>query len=56
MLIMCWFLADVGKTAYFIVGGQPIPFIMCGVIQTFVDILIMGQIYMYKKPEPAKGY
>jgi hypothetical protein len=39
---------------YFITGGSPIPFIMCGLIQITVDLVIMGQIHMYRKVE-GKG-
>jgi len=48
-MIGMWFLGDFAKTCYFIIENQPFQFILCGVIQLTVDIIIIGQIIAYGK-------
>ena len=48
-MIAMWFMGDFGKTVYFIVEAQPFQFVMCGVIQLTVDIMIIIQIVWYSK-------
>lgn len=42
-------MGDIFKTIYFLKDGQPIPFVMCGAIQITVDLLIMLQIFYYRR-------
>ena len=55
-MILLWFLGDFCKTVYFIAKVpyqitqlQPFQFILCGVIQLTVDIIILAQIIFYGK-------
>ena len=48
-MIFTWFVGDFFKTLYFIIEAQPFQFIMCGVVQLSVDILIVLQILTYSK-------
>lgn len=47
--MLSWFSGDFLKTLYFIIGGEPMQFIICGTIQLTVDILIILQIIGYRK-------
>lgn len=50
-MIGMWFLGDFAKTCYFIIEFQPFQFILCGVIQLTVDIIIIAQILNYSKTD-----
>ncbi|KRW99148.1 hypothetical protein PPERSA_07391 [Pseudocohnilembus persalinus] len=47
-LIGSWFLGDAFKTFYFILKKQPMQFIICGIAQLCVDIMIILQIKFYQ--------
>jgi uncharacterized protein with PQ loop repeat len=49
ILVLSWFAGDFLKTLYFIIGGEPVQFIVCGTIQLTVDIIIILQIIGYRK-------
>mmetsp|Transcript_21748 Transcript_21748/g.30432 ORF Transcript_21748/g.30432 Transcript_21748/m.30432 type:complete len:234 (-) Transcript_21748:27-728(-) len=49
-LIATWFAGDAFKTVYFFQTGAPFQFLMCGLIQLTVDILIFVQIFTSKRP------
>eukprot|EP01017_Pseudomicrothorax_dubius_P028240 TRINITY_DN3346_c0_g1_i5.p2 TRINITY_DN3346_c0_g1~~TRINITY_DN3346_c0_g1_i5.p2 ORF type:complete len:143 (-),score=25.11 TRINITY_DN3346_c0_g1_i5:30-458(-) len=52
-LIISWFLGDAFKTVYYVLRNQPLQFILCGITQLFIDIVILFQITLYKdKKEP----
>ena len=54
-MVLMWFVGDSFKTIYFIVRDSPLQFLMCGSIQTFVDVLILFQVVSYDKtPERIK--
>jgi len=48
-LIGGWYLGDSVKTIKFILEGEPIQFLMCGMIQIFVDTVIVFQMVLYSK-------
>ena len=52
ILILSWFFGDLFKTIYYIHKVQPTQFIICGIAQLSVDILILLQIRRYSENEP----
>lgn len=48
-MVLMWFGGDLFKTGYFIVLKQPKQFVVCGIIQIIIDILIILQIIIYGK-------
>ena len=46
-----WFLGDSLKTIWFVVNGEPFQFLMCGIVQLALDIVILLQVFTYK-PTP----
>lgn len=53
-LILSWLAGDIFKTIYFVKDGQPLPFVMCGCIQITVDLLILAQIFYYRRQPLVK--
>lgn len=47
-----WFVGDTLKTAYFVLKAQPLQFVFCGLIQIFIDTVIIAQIYYYDTKVP----
>ena len=54
ILIMTWFLGDFSKTIYFIAFSQPTQFILCGSIQLTVDLIILIQLFIYRKKDDVE--
>lgn len=52
-LVLTWFAGDAFKTAFFIIRQAPPQFILCGVIQLIVDVLITIQMRVYNSPDVA---
>lgn len=48
-LIIAWTLGDAWKTIYFNYSSSPKPFVMCGMIQLSVDLVIAGQFIKYSE-------
>ena len=46
---MTWIFGDCFKTGYYIVTKCPIQFIVCGVIQIIIDIILIGQMIYYNR-------
>lgn len=46
-----WFLGDGFKTIWFIINGEPLQFLMCGIIQLTVDVIILIQVFVYQNRE-----
>jgi hypothetical protein len=46
-MIGSWFIGDLFKTIIFIAKAQPVQFILCGITQLVLDILIIAQIKTY---------
>jgi hypothetical protein len=55
-MIIAWLMGDAFKAFYFFRNGAPIQFIICGVIQLIVDILIASQLFFYPRriAQPAR--
>mmetsp|Transcript_28906 Transcript_28906/g.33060 ORF Transcript_28906/g.33060 Transcript_28906/m.33060 type:complete len:250 (-) Transcript_28906:700-1449(-) len=47
-MIGCWLFGDAFKTVYYLCKDQPSQFIIGGLIQLTLDILIVSQFYVYK--------
>lgn len=47
VMIIVWFFGDFFKTIYFIIKSQPTPFILGGVIQLTIDLIILIQIMAF---------
>jgi hypothetical protein len=50
LMVLLWAGGDLFKTVYFIVKEVPIQFVVCGVIQVTIDLLIMAQVSLYSSP------
>jgi hypothetical protein len=48
-MIATWFFGDFFKTLYFIVMLQPAQFIVGGVVQLTIDLLIVIQIMAFRE-------
>ena len=48
-MVLLWAAGDLFKTSYFIVKKVPLQFIVCGVIQVTVDVLILIQVSIYSR-------
>ena len=48
-LIFTWFIGDFSKTLYFVAFQQPLQFTLCGSVQLTVDLIILGQLIVYRK-------
>ncbi|XP_063681102.1 solute carrier family 66 member 2-like [Bolinopsis microptera] len=51
-MVMLWFLGDSFKTLYFIMRAAPLQFLLCGSIQTLVDVFILYQVLSYGDEKP----
>jgi hypothetical protein len=47
-ILVTWFIGDSFKTFYYIFNKTPIQFIVCGIIQLSVDMIIVLQFIIYK--------
>ena len=48
-MVALWTIGDMFKTVYFIVKSAPLQFLLCGVIQITIDLLIGFQIFAYRQ-------
>jgi len=55
-MVLMWLIGDVYKTSYFVVRNAPIQFLVCGVVQVCLDLLILYQVYLYRKHPYHKLY
>ncbi|KAF4798266.1 PQ-loop repeat-containing protein 1 [Turdus rufiventris] len=46
-MVLMWTSGDTFKTVYFILNQAPFQFSICGLLQVFVDIAILLQVYLY---------
>lgn len=55
-LVLSWISGDIFKLSYFIYSKSEMAFIVCAIIQIFVDLIIISQICYYKwiKPKESK--
>jgi len=48
-MVVMWLSGDLFKTIYFILRHAPAQFIACGSIQVTIDILILFQVFGYRR-------
>ncbi|XP_031464185.1 solute carrier family 66 member 2 isoform X2 [Phasianus colchicus] len=46
-MVLMWTSGDTFKTVYFILNQAPLQFSICGLLQVFVDMAILLQVYLY---------
>ncbi|KAM4705424.1 solute carrier family 66 member 2 [Rhinophrynus dorsalis] len=55
-MVLMWTSGDTFKTVYFVLNKAPFQFTICGLLQVFVDVAILLQVYLYsaypQKPLP----
>jgi hypothetical protein len=54
-MIGSWMAGDALKLLFFVQKNQPIQFIATAVAQLIMDVLILGQFYLYK-PKKVKTH
>jgi len=54
-LVVSWFIGDIFKTVYFIVTTAPIQFVLCGIVQLIIDIVVFLQIFTYEENQLPKN-
>ncbi|XP_039379009.1 solute carrier family 66 member 2 isoform X2 [Mauremys reevesii] len=47
-MVLMWTSGDTFKTVYFILNQAPFQFSICGLLQVFVDMAILLQVYFYR--------
>ncbi|KAK1172693.1 solute carrier family 66 member 2-like isoform X2 [Acipenser oxyrinchus oxyrinchus] len=48
-MVCMWTSGDTFKTGYFVLNQAPVQFSICGLLQVFVDIAILFQVYYYSR-------
>ncbi|CAD56601.2 PQ-loop repeat-containing protein 1 [Caenorhabditis elegans] len=48
-MVLAWLAGDLAKTGYFVATGSPKQFWVCAILQITIDILILGQVFIYRK-------
>ncbi|XP_063307736.1 solute carrier family 66 member 2 isoform X2 [Pelobates fuscus] len=48
-MVLMWTSGDTFKTVYFVLNQAPFQFTICGLLQVFVDITILLQVYLYSR-------
>ncbi|XP_063882214.1 solute carrier family 66 member 2-like isoform X3 [Scylla paramamosain] len=48
-MVLMWLVGDTFKTVYFWVRSSPLQFFVCGCLQIAIDILVLGQCFIYRK-------
>ena len=48
-MITSWIFGDIFKTGYYIVTKCPPQFVVCGILQALINIIIICQIFYYHK-------
>lgn len=48
-MVVMWLSGDLFKTIYFILRHAPAQFVACGSVQVTIDILILFQVFWYRK-------
>jgi hypothetical protein len=48
-MILGWTGGDTLKTWYFVLKGEPLQFLLCGLVQVTIDLMILLQIQFYGK-------
>eukprot|EP00667_Euglena_gracilis_P016259 EG_transcript_17000 len=53
ILVAAWVLGDGAKTAYFVLTGSPVQFLICGSLQLCLDAVIVLQFCLYRGRDKA---
>jgi len=53
-MVLMWSTGDVFKTSYFYLRNTPPQFFICGSLQVCVDLLILGQVWLYRENTSKK--
>lgn len=53
-MVLLWAGGDLFKTGYFVIKQVPMQFIVCGIIQVTVDLLILAQVALYPSSKVPK--
>lgn len=53
-MVLLWAGGDLFKTGYFVIKQVPMQFIVCGIIQVTVDLLILAQVALYPSDKKKK--
>ncbi|CAI4225743.1 unnamed protein product [Auanema sp. JU1783] len=48
-MVLAWLCGDLAKTGYFVATDSPKQFWVCAILQITIDILILGQVFVYRK-------
>ncbi|XP_042238516.1 solute carrier family 66 member 2-like isoform X3 [Homarus americanus] len=48
-MVLMWLMGDTFKTIYFFLRSAPLQFFICGCLQIFIDIAVLGQCFIYRK-------
>jgi len=48
-MVLMWTCGDIFKTSYFYLRNTPPQFFICGSMQVTVDLLILGQVWLYRE-------
>ncbi|KPI84518.1 hypothetical protein ABL78_6428 [Leptomonas seymouri] len=48
VLILTWVGGDIIKVAYYIYAKQALPFIVCGIFQILLDVVVVAQVVYYR--------
>jgi len=48
-MVLMWTCGDVFKTSYFYLRKTPPQFFICGALQVTVDLMILGQVWLYRE-------
>ncbi|XP_041101680.1 solute carrier family 66 member 2 isoform X2 [Polyodon spathula] len=48
-MVCMWTSGDTFKTVYFVLNQAPVQFSICGLLQVFVDVAILFQVYYYSR-------
>jgi hypothetical protein len=49
VLVATWCVGDVVKVIYFVLFDQPEPFVVCGVFQLLCDVVVVAQLWRYRR-------
>eukprot|EP00833_Pecoramyces_ruminatium_P008482 jgi/Orpsp1_1/1182514/evm.model.c7180000081582.1 len=49
LVLLVWFTGDICKIVYHLYFGNPIQFVLCGVVQVSFDLILFYQFYKYSK-------
>lgn len=53
-MVLLWAGGDLFKTGYFVIKQVPMQFIVCGIIQVTVDLMILAQVALYSSSSTDK--